>query len=92
MESMASAVADCVTLVWRRAKKVREERHAGATAKRRKMSEELEKRERTFQAERNEEQAARSRLKVRTLYILHRAAYVDIQAHISAEDYIIGFP
>lgn len=47
-----------------RAKKVREERHAGATAKRRKMTEELEKRERAFQAERSEEQSARSRLHV----------------------------
>ncbi|EIE22754.1 DnaJ-domain-containing protein [Coccomyxa subellipsoidea C-169] len=45
-----------------KAKRAREERHAGATAKRRKMTEDLEKRERAFQTGRNEEQVARNRL------------------------------
>ena len=47
-----------------RAKKVREERQAGDSAKRRKMTEELERREKAFASERNEEHAARARLKV----------------------------
>lgn len=48
----------------RRAKKARQERQAGDSAKRRKMTEDLERREKAFASERNEEQAARARLKV----------------------------
>ena len=47
-----------------RAKKAREVRQAGDSAKRRKMTEELERREKAFASERNEEHAARARLKV----------------------------
>ncbi len=47
-----------------RAKKARVERQAGDSAKRRKMTEELERREKAFASERNEEHAARARLKV----------------------------
>lgn len=46
-----------------RAKKARQERQAGDTAKRRKMTEDLERREKAFATDRNEEQAARARLK-----------------------------
>ena len=48
-----------------RAKIAREARFATQDAKRRKMREELEKRERTVAAARDEEAAARAKLKVR---------------------------
>ena len=50
-----------------RAQSAREAKHAGQSHKRRKMAEDLEKREREYEAERGQEQAARSRLHVRTL-------------------------
>ncbi len=53
------------TRVRSRAKVTREARFATQDAKRRKMREELEKRERTVAAARDEEAAARAKLKVR---------------------------
>ncbi len=48
-----------------RARAVRVEKRAGDSAKRQKMTEDLERRERAFRAERSEEQTARARLQVR---------------------------
>lgn len=48
----------------RSAKTVREERYAQQDSKRRKMREDLEKRERTVVRERSEEEKAKARLKV----------------------------
>ena len=53
-----------------RAKKARQERQAGDTAKRRKMTEDLERREKAFATERNEEHAARIRLKAGSCQLL----------------------
>ncbi|CAL8470750.1 g10292 [Coccomyxa elongata] len=63
-----------------KAKKVREERHAGATAKRRKMAEDLDRRERTFRAERSEEQVARTRLKAELERLKRQHAEREAQA------------
>ena len=56
---------DVVLGAVRRAKVAREARFATQDAKRRKMREDLEKRERTVAAARDEEAAARAKLKVR---------------------------
>ena len=57
-------VSICIHMAYCRAKAARKAREAGQSEKRRKMREDLEKRESSYQTARNDEQRARNKLKV----------------------------
>ena len=68
--SLCQAVETDADLLVCRAKAARKAREAGQSEKRRKMREDLEKREGAYQTARNDEQRARNKLKVSTITAL----------------------
>ena len=78
-----------------RAKQAREQKHAGATAKRRKMAEELERKEKACRAERSQEEQCCNRLKViSNTCVLHSTLvlFSDLRRLVSSEPLQILWP